>query len=213
MPQLMFSHDNFYTTAFNKLNEVIEIVNSLSGSSFVSSYGYPVNEEINDTFVPYLNGIRTSGITFSTETYHNGATSSIVATISELTGSSTGAYKITFTPTLTGFWFVNMVSASAINQAYYYVSSLTSYSGGGSGNTAELSGNSGQVGVFSGTSSVTGYSSFIFDNGSITANKMFSTVTAHTVGNELITKSYTDTLSSEMISIYMDSLRLTWINM
>ena len=331
MPQRMFSHDNFYTNAFNKLNEVIDIVNSLSASNFTASVGYPVNVQIVDTFIPYINGNKYSGLSFTAETYYNGITSNVSTIVTELTGSLTGAYSLTFTPSATGFWFVNMISASAISQAYYYVSSLTGYSisggsGSGEANTASnlladadkvkglfsaksgvdlqfkslsagnnislssdgssiivhantssvntstyatttqlqshtadstihyaqssinlgnlsnvdqsatadnyilvykigtntwvaqpqnntISGQIGQISVFDSVSSVTGYSSLVYGNDSITSGKVFSTITAHTENNELTTKIYVDTLTSETISIYMDTLRLMWINM
>lgn len=203
MPQIMFSHENFYTNAFNKLNEVIEIVNSLSASNFTASLGYPVNVEIVDTFIPYVNGNKASGLSFSVETYFNGTTSSVSATVAELTGSLTGAYSLTFTPSATGFWLINMESTSAVNQAYYFVSSLTGISsgGGGTGNSS-ATGEIGQVSVFSGTSSLTGYSDLIYDSNGLSASRVYASTTAQSDNLELVTVGY---LSAELSYMSSDS--------
>lgn len=77
------------------------------------------NQQISETFVAYdENDATISGLTFSGSAYLNGALQANPVTITE---SVPAIYKMEFTPTVTGSWFVNMESISGIYQGYYDV--------------------------------------------------------------------------------------------
>jgi hypothetical protein len=77
--------------------------------------GLPITE----SFIAYDNSNHSiSGLTFSHSIYNNGVSSSVSALIVE---SLPSVYSLTFTPTATGHWLIEMVSASATLNGMYFV--------------------------------------------------------------------------------------------
>lgn len=82
-----------------------------------------VNETINENFAAYNFATeppdRIAGLNFSYNIFANGLTSNVPVSINETTVA--GVYAISFVPTVTGVWFVEMTSSSAVMNAEYFV--------------------------------------------------------------------------------------------
>lgn len=77
--------------------------------------GIPITEN----FIAYDNSNQSiSGLTFSHSIYNNGASASVSASIVEVLPA---VYTLTFTPSATGHWLIEMVSVSAVFNGTYFI--------------------------------------------------------------------------------------------
>lgn len=87
---------------------------------------YTINRQIIDTFTAFdSNNNSLTGLTFAKLLSINGlsANPSAVVVVEDANPSSGGIYYLTYTPTLTGSHYVNLVNPAAIFDANYYVTS------------------------------------------------------------------------------------------
>ena len=78
-----------------------------------------VGVPITESFIAYdtFNN-KVPGLTFSYSVYSNGLSSSVSASIAEV---HPAVYTLTFTPSATGHWLIEMVSVSAVFNGFYFI--------------------------------------------------------------------------------------------